>query len=134
HCSRISAFLVSRRTHSLIFLFFFFLILRRPPTSTLFPYTTLFRSFLDDYSRYICHGEFFFAEDVYALEVCFQKALLRCGKPARVYVDRGLIFQSRVFRTACAALGIRHISATAYRPEGKGKIERFFRTVDEELL
>lgn len=91
-------------------------------------------AFLDDYSRYICHGEFFFAEDVYALEVCFQKALLRCGKPARVYVDRGLIFQSRVFRTACAALGIRHISATAYRPEGKGKIERFFRTVDEELL
>src|SRR5438105_6391626 len=30
-------------THSLIFLFFF-LMLRRPPRSTLFPYTTLFRS------------------------------------------------------------------------------------------
>src|SRR5438132_14087269 len=27
-----------------LFLFFFFLILRRPPRSTLFPYTTLFRS------------------------------------------------------------------------------------------
>src|SRR5947209_9625502 len=27
---------------------FFFLIIRRPPTSTLFPYTTLFRSALDD--------------------------------------------------------------------------------------
>src|SRR5205807_7604248 len=27
------------------FLFFFFLMLRRPPRSTLFPYTTLFRSF-----------------------------------------------------------------------------------------
>src|SRR5438552_18082740 len=27
-------------------LYFFFLMLRRPPTSTLFPYTTLFRSFL----------------------------------------------------------------------------------------
>src|SRR5438093_12916790 len=26
------------------FLFFFFLIIRRPPRSTLFPYTTLFRS------------------------------------------------------------------------------------------
>src|SRR5436190_17231712 len=26
------------------FLFFFFLMIRRPPTSTLFPYTTLFRS------------------------------------------------------------------------------------------
>src|SRR5690348_18105121 len=32
--------------HSLFFLFyFFFLMIRRPPRSTLFPYTTLFRSF-----------------------------------------------------------------------------------------
>src|SRR5207249_12006499 len=28
----------------LLFFFFFFLLLRRPPRSTLFPYTTLFRS------------------------------------------------------------------------------------------
>src|SRR5690348_17705186 len=32
------------RTHALLFLFFFFLMIRRPPRSTLFPYTTLFRS------------------------------------------------------------------------------------------
>src|SRR5262245_65700558 len=33
------------RSHfSLVFLIFFFLMLRRPPRSTLFPYTTLFRS------------------------------------------------------------------------------------------
>src|SRR2546425_5185625 len=29
---------------ALFFLFFFFLMIRRPPRSTLFPYTTLFRS------------------------------------------------------------------------------------------
>ena len=29
-----------------LFLFFFFLMIRRPPRSTLFPYTTLFRSIL----------------------------------------------------------------------------------------
>src|SRR2546421_5858440 len=28
----------------LLFIFFFFLMIRRPPRSTLFPYTTLFRS------------------------------------------------------------------------------------------
>src|SRR5215475_15011561 len=28
-----------------LFFFFFFLMIRRPPRSTLFPYTTLFRSF-----------------------------------------------------------------------------------------
>src|SRR5260221_13502855 len=30
-----------------IFFFFFFLMIRRPPRSTLFPYTTLFRSVVD---------------------------------------------------------------------------------------
>src|SRR2546425_1125766 len=33
-----------RPTHPLVLLHFFFLMIRRPPRSTLFPYTTLFRS------------------------------------------------------------------------------------------
>src|SRR5947209_16435615 len=32
---------------------FFFLLIRRPPRSTLFPYTTLFRSLFTPVSRYI---------------------------------------------------------------------------------
>ena len=36
--------LVSLSGKSLFFIFFFFLMIRRPPRSTLFPYTTLFRS------------------------------------------------------------------------------------------
>src|SRR2546427_9334714 len=36
--------LVCYRLTSVSFLFFFFLMIRRPPRSTLFPYTTLFRS------------------------------------------------------------------------------------------
>src|SRR2546430_13401225 len=36
----------------LVFFFFFFLMIRRPPRSTLFPYTTLFRSRLRDWR---CH-------------------------------------------------------------------------------
>src|SRR2546422_10157920 len=32
---------------TLILFFFFFLMIRRPPRSTLFPYTTLFRSVID---------------------------------------------------------------------------------------
>src|SRR5260370_15313349 len=37
-----------RSSRSILFLFFFFLMIRRPPRSTLFPYTTLFRS-IDDH-------------------------------------------------------------------------------------
>src|SRR2546429_6362961 len=39
----IQSFILLYCFHSLIF-FFFFLMIRRPPRSTLFPYTTLFRS------------------------------------------------------------------------------------------
>src|SRR2546426_12257580 len=38
-------------THSISFSIFFFLMIRRPPRSTLFPYTTLFRSGLEPASR-----------------------------------------------------------------------------------
>src|SRR3712207_9559778 len=31
---------------------FFFLMIRRPPRSTLFPYTTLFRSFFEEIAKY----------------------------------------------------------------------------------
>src|SRR5690348_17474576 len=38
---------------SLLFLVFFFLMIRRPPRSTLFPYTTLFRSFDEDAPHFL---------------------------------------------------------------------------------
>src|SRR5256885_16400571 len=37
-------FIFSKSTVTYIFFTFFFLMIRRPPRSTLFPYTTLFRS------------------------------------------------------------------------------------------
>src|SRR5205807_9820234 len=36
--------ILSTPAHPILFSFFFFLMIRRPPRSTLFPYTTLFRS------------------------------------------------------------------------------------------
>src|SRR5947199_5835189 len=39
---------------SFLFIFFFFLMIRRPPRSTLFPYTTLFRSCRFDQSCQKC--------------------------------------------------------------------------------
>src|SRR5690349_5344230 len=37
----------------MLFFFFFFFMMRRPPRSTLFPYTTLFRSQADDHDRIV---------------------------------------------------------------------------------
>src|ERR1039457_2159382 len=39
----VDVILSSLKLHMLFFFFFFFLMIRRPPRSTLFPYTTLFR-------------------------------------------------------------------------------------------
>src|SRR2546421_7337305 len=52
-----------------LFFFFFFLMIRRPPRSTLFPYTTLFRSGLFEASLRpgkVSHGQEQIAQDVEA--------------------------------------------------------------------
>src|SRR5687768_18254159 len=43
-------FLLLFYSTNFLFFFFFFLMIRRPPRSTLFPYTTLFRSWLKPYT------------------------------------------------------------------------------------
>src|SRR2546421_1360919 len=44
--------------HTYLFILFFFLMIRRPPRSTLFPYTTLFRSYLLEHKcQVICCGD-----------------------------------------------------------------------------
>src|SRR5256885_15857008 len=44
-------FIFSLFTFLVFYFFFFFLMIRRPPRSTLFPYTTLFRS--TDYDKHV---------------------------------------------------------------------------------
>src|SRR5690349_25156613 len=44
HLQFLLILLFSSSSSMLLFVFFFFLMIRRPPRSTLFPYTTLFRS------------------------------------------------------------------------------------------
>src|SRR5256885_7096620 len=64
----------------LVYLLFFFLMIRRPPRSTLFPYTTLFRS-----STYRAVYTVRLAGRIYVLHV-FQKkskAGIKTPKPAR---------------------------------------------------
>jgi hypothetical protein len=51
-----------------------------------------------------------------------------------VYVDNGSAFVDEWLLRGCAKLGIRLIHSTPHRPQGRGKIERFFRTVREQFL
>ena len=59
----------------------------------------------------------------------FKNALIRRGLPLRLYVDNGANYRSQQLALVCAKLGIALIHARPYQPAGKGKIERFFRTL-----
>ncbi len=89
--------------------------------------------FLDDATRVVVHGEFYFHQRLPILEDCFRKALLSWGVCDTVYMDNGKIFISKWFRAACAHLGIQHLAAASYSPQSKGKVERFNNSVEEFL-
>lgn len=82
--------------------------------------------FIDDHSRYIVHGEFYFRQNLPCLEDCFRKAILKGGLPEVVYVDNGAVYQARQMQRVAARLGTQLVHATPYHPQGKGKVERFF--------
>lgn len=89
---------------------------------------------LDDHSRLITHAEFYLQENTKCFLDCFKKALRKRGIPRKLYVDNGAAFRSHKLTYGCAALGIALSYAKPYRPQGKGKIERFNRTIRTQLL
>jgi hypothetical protein len=94
---------------------------------------TYLLAFIDDATRLVPYAAFFFAQREFQLELAFKWAVLRYGLPDKVYVDNGKIFVSRHFQLACARLNVRHARTAPFRPEAKGKIERFMGRVDEFL-
>ena len=89
---------------------------------------------IDDYSRLIVHAQFYWHERLPHLENTLNKAILKRGIPQVFYVDNGQVYSAHQINAICAELGIRKISCKPYSPEGKGKIERFFKTVRADFL
>ncbi len=94
---------------------------------------TYLLAFIDDATRLVPYAAFFFAQREFQLEVAFKWAVLRYGLPDKLYVDNGKIFISEHFQLACARLNVRHARTAPYRPEAKGKIERFMGSTDRFL-
>lgn len=57
-----------------------------------------------------------------------------CGIPEIIYTDNGSDFISEHIEKVCATLKIRLINTIPGRPQGKGKVERFFLTLSQSLL
>lgn len=101
------------------------------PSSPSKPRMCHLHAFLDDHTRYIVHAEFYFRQNLPCLEDCFRKGIVHGGVPEKVYWDNGAVYHSRQIQMIAARLGTQVIFSTPYAPEGKGKIERWFRTVKE---
>ncbi|MCP4047085.1 MAG: transposase family protein, partial [Gammaproteobacteria bacterium] len=56
------------------------------------------------------------------------------GKPLRFYTDNGACYASRHLKFVCANLGVHLIHTPPGKPRGRGKVERFFRTVRDGFL
>lgn len=90
-------------------------------------------AWIDDFSRNL-YGQFYFEEKGPRLEDCLKRAILRYGIPQKIYVDNGAIYSSKHLERVCARLTIRLTHSRPYRPQGRGKIEKFFRFVDQSFV
>lgn len=89
---------------------------------------------IDDATRIVPYACFAFSEGAVAYLAVLEKAVRRRGIPKRLYVDNGAAFRSQHLAVVCAKLGISLIHAKPYSPQGKGKMERWFRTVRMQFL
>lgn len=95
---------------------------------------TYLLAIIDDHSRLVPHGEFYFSEGIESYLDCLRQALLKRGLPRKLYVDNGAAFRSHHLEQVTASLGITLSHSEPGVPQGRGKIERFFRTVRENFL
>ncbi|MEC5201129.1 MULTISPECIES: Mu transposase C-terminal domain-containing protein [Micrococcaceae] len=98
---------------------------------------------MDDHSRAICgYMVFSGAPSAINTALALRQAIWRktdpawatCGIPDILHVDHGSDFTSHHLERTAAALHIRIVHSAIARPQGRGKIERFFGTVNTELL
>ena len=86
---------------------------------------TFFIAFIDDASRVITHGQFFYRDNTENMIEAFRSALFKRGKPQRLYFDNGSNYISKEILQACLRLDILLSHAPVRDGAAKGKIERF---------
>jgi putative transposase len=89
---------------------------------------------LDDASRLIPHAQFYPDQGLDSFLDCLRKAIAARGIPVRLYMDNAKIYRSPQLARIAASIGILIVHTPPYQPEGRGKIERFFRSVREQFL
>ena len=89
---------------------------------------------IDDASRLIIHAEAFFSENLLALLSVFKKGIAKRGIPKKLFVDNGKVYKSNQMHFICASLGTILCYARPFSPESKGKVERWFKTLQDQWM
>lgn len=89
---------------------------------------------IDDHSRLIPYARFYLSERLEMYLDALYHALAKRGLPHKLYVDNGAAFRSKKLQYVTASLNIGLVYATPYQPQGKGKIERWFKTIRSSFL
>lgn len=91
-------------------------------------------SLMDDASRLMAHSAFCLGETALDIEGVLKQAVLKRGIPKKLLIDNGAAYRSHSLQGICARLEIRLVYCRPYQPEGKGKLEKWHRTVRDQFL
>lgn len=95
---------------------------------------TFLFALLDDCSRLCVHGQFYGQERLEGFLDTLRQAIQTRGLPDKLYTDNGSAFRSQHLGIVCANLGVRLLHCKPYHSWSKGKIERFFSTVQMQFV
>ncbi|MFI0609573.1 MAG: Mu transposase C-terminal domain-containing protein [Anaerolineae bacterium] len=102
-----------------------------------------FTAILDDYSRAVAGWRLSFqAPSAFQTALTLRQAIWRkedsrwhvCGIPEILYTDHGSDFRSQHLEQVAADLKFQPIFSAVGKPRGRGRIERFFKTVNQLFL
>lgn len=106
---------------------------------------------LDDHSRCILHARFYLEETLWHNMTMVRETIEKHGKFQILYTDNASWFKAirhnkSLYQThtqkeyesdigrACRELGVVHVTHKPYEPQGKGKVERIFRFIQERFV
>jgi len=91
-------------------------------------------AFLDDATRRVLYASFSFSENSLRFEAGIKHILAAHGRIGRLYCDNGSSFVGMQSQRILDVLGVVLVHSRPYKPAGRGKVERFFRTSREQFF
>jgi transposase InsO family protein len=88
---------------------------------------------VDDYSRKLLSGRYYFDEKLPRMEDTFKRLVLRWGIPAKVYLDNGAVYIAKQFAWILAQLGTAKLHHKPYQAYCKGKVEALNKTIKNDF-